>query len=133
VWLVRGITSESIHNDRSIKSSAFYTEELSVDVLSLSSVGVLMADRRFRELAAVKTGYCRQLGLEVEASPNQTNPDHVVVLLGAFGASQRQKRAKLLRDAAEKTRVRVTGSPQEVYETLRARCEELDRGDSTAS
>jgi hypothetical protein len=133
VWLVRGITPKNIKDDGGIKSGAFITEELSVTILSLDSIKTLLGrPAGFHTLAACRAGYCRELGLQVERRPEQSDPDHVVILLGALRTAQRIKAGKRLRDAAEEARVLVEGSAEEVYGRLRARCDELNSCESSS-
>ena len=123
---MRGIAPSFIDDAGNWQSWAFLTEKLSVSRLSLNSIQLLIEDPAgFPLLAAINKRTCGELDLEVLHTPRPSNPDHFEILLEAHTRSQRQKKAKQLKVAA--VVVGVRGSVSEVYEELRARCEEYDR------
>lgn len=100
-WVIRGIPAAGINTQTGDLSSFYFkSNEISTTFLSEASIRILLKIGRFRRLAAINVGFCRDLDLSVEHTPVEDdddfpdNPEHVSVRMPKPGRTGKANRLR---------------------------------------
>lgn len=120
-WIIRGIPTDGVNPETGTLTTMYFkSDELSMWLLSAAAVCHLLSLRNFEELAAVRVGHCRELGLTVTRTPEEDGitrlgqAEHVSVYMPKPG---RTGRANSLRQLAVRAVV-SDKTPERLFDDL---------------